>query len=41
VDWRFILGAGGAIALFFLLGWTENPDQFRLDPLHHMPGINT
>jgi len=21
--------------------WTENPDQFRLNPLHHMPGLNT
>ncbi len=20
--------------------WTENPDQFRLDPIHHMPGLN-
>jgi hypothetical protein len=19
--------------------WTENPDQFRLNPLHHMPGL--
>src|SRR5271157_4457054 len=21
--------------------WTENPDQFRLDPFHHMPGLNS
>jgi transposase InsO family protein len=21
--------------------WTENPDQFRLDPIHHKPGPNT
>jgi transposase-like protein len=21
--------------------WTENPDQFRLNPCHHMPGLNT
>jgi transposase InsO family protein len=21
--------------------WTENPDQFRLNPFHHMPGLNT
>jgi transposase-like protein len=21
--------------------WTENPDQFRLNPLNHMPGLNT
>jgi transposase-like protein len=21
--------------------WTENQDQFRLDPIHHMPGLNT
>ena len=21
--------------------WTENPDQFRLDPIQHMPGLNT
>ncbi len=21
--------------------WTENPDQFRLDPIHHMLGLNT
>jgi transposase-like protein len=21
--------------------WTENPDQFRLDPTHHMLGLNT
>jgi len=21
--------------------WTENPDQFRLDPIHHMRGLNT
>ena len=21
--------------------WTENPDQFRLNPFHHMPGLNS
>ena len=21
--------------------WTENPDQFRLNPIQHMPGLNT
>jgi transposase InsO family protein len=21
--------------------WTENPDQFRLNPFHHTPGLNT
>jgi len=21
--------------------WTENPDQFRLDPIHHMRGLNS
>ena len=21
--------------------WTENPDQFRLDPIHHKLGLNT
>lgn len=21
--------------------WTEQPDRFRLDPIHHMPGLNT
>jgi len=21
--------------------WTEQPERFRLDPVHHMPGLNT
>ena len=21
--------------------WTEQPDRFRIDPIHHMPGLNT
>jgi len=21
--------------------WTEQPDRFRLNPIHHMPGLNT
>jgi len=26
---------------FICKRWTENPDQFRLDPIQHMPGLNT
>ena len=21
--------------------WTEQPHRFKLDPVHHMPGLNT
>ncbi len=26
---------------FICKRWTENPDQFRLDPIHHKLGLNT
>ena len=26
---------------FICKSWTEKPDQFKLDPIHQMPGLNT
>lgn len=26
---------------FTCRAWTEEPQRFRLDPLHHTPGLNT
>ena len=26
---------------FICKGWTQEPERFRLNPLHQMPGLNT
>src|SRR5919107_5278463 len=26
---------------FICRAWTREPERFRLDPLHHIPGLNT